>query len=181
MVDEFSGFARMPRPIMEDRDLREVVREAVFLQEVGNPNTRFKLELPEEPVVARIDHRLLTQALTNIVKNATESIEAVERSGEAGLIVVRVAEEAGAATIEVEDNGKGLPAEHREQLLEPYMTTREKGTGLGLAIVRKIMEEHGGSIALLDARVAKRGALVRLVLPIEATLEDSVVVAAAAQ
>ena len=85
MVDEFSGFARMPKPIMEDRDLNEVVREAVFLQEVSQPNIRFKLELPDTPVLARIDHRLVTQALTNIVKNATESIEAVGRvDGEPG-------------------------------------------------------------------------------------------------
>ena len=77
MVDEFSGFARMPKPVMENRDLNAVVREAVFLQEVSQPNIRFKLELPETPVFARIDHRLVTQALTNIVKNATESIEAV--------------------------------------------------------------------------------------------------------
>jgi len=167
MVDEFSGFARMPKPIMEDRDLREVVREAVFLQEVGNPNIRFQLDLPEMPVVARVDHRLVTQALTNVVKNATEAIEATGEPGSApGLIVVRVAESPGEAAIEVEDNGKGLPSEDREKLLEPYMTTREKGTGLGLAIVRKIMEEHGGSIALLDARSVGgggRGALVRLV------------------
>ena len=87
------------------------------------------------------------------------------------------------AIIDVEDNGKGLPAEDRERLLEPYMTTREKGTGLGLAIVRKIMEEHGGSIALLDARpVASggRGALVRLTFPHEVQTEHSIVTAAAA-
>ena len=167
MVDEFSGFARMPKPIMENRDLKDVVREAVFLQEVGNPNISFNLELPEEPVIACIDHRLLTQALTNIVKNATEAIEAVG-PGEAGLITVRVIEGSGEAIIEAEDNGKGLPVEDRERLLEPYMTTREKGTGLGLAIVGKIMEEHGGSIALLDARAVAaggRGAMVRLTFP----------------
>jgi two-component system nitrogen regulation sensor histidine kinase NtrY len=170
MVDEFSGFARMPKPVMENRDLNEVVREAVFLQEVGNPNIRFELDLPGSPVTARIDHRLVTQALTNIVKNATESIEAIGRT-EPGLIVVRVREVQGAPVIDVEDNGKGLPAEDRERLLEPYMTTREKGTGLGLAIVRKIMEEHGGSIALLDAPAVAhggRGALVRLTFPTEA-------------
>ena len=176
MVDEFSGFARMPRPIMELKDLKEVVREAVFLQEVGNPNIGFKLELPDHPVEARVDHRLVTQALTNIVKNATESIEAAGRlDSEPGVIVVRVYREAGAAMIDVEDNGKGLPKSDREKLLEPYMTTREKGTGLGLAIVRKIMEEHGGSITLLDAAaVAKggRGALMRLTFPIEATAEQ---------
>jgi two-component system nitrogen regulation sensor histidine kinase NtrY len=169
MVDEFSGYARMPKPVMEPRDLKEVVREAVFLQEVGNPNIRFQLDLPEWPVVALIDHRLVTQALTNIVKNATEAIEGAERmDGEGGLITVAVRDQSGEAVIDVEDNGKGLPAEDRERLLEPYITTREKGTGLGLAIVRKIMEEHGGSIALLDARArsaGRRGALVRLTFP----------------
>jgi two-component system nitrogen regulation sensor histidine kinase NtrY len=177
MVDEFSGFARMPKPIMERRDLREVVREAVFLQEVGSPNIRFQLDLPPEPVLAEIDHRLVTQALTNIVKNAGEAIEAAGRlDTEPGRILVRVREGLTEATIEVEDNGKGLPQEDRERLLEPYMTTREKGTGLGLAIVRKIMEEHGGSIALLDAPdVANggRGALVRLSFPLHAATEGA--------
>jgi two-component system nitrogen regulation sensor histidine kinase NtrY len=210
MVDEFSGFARMPKPVMERRDLNEVVREAVFLQEVGNPNIRFKLELPEHPVMARVDHRLVTQALTNVVKNATEAIEGVGRGDAAGLISVNVYDRPGEAVIDVEDNGKGLPSEDREKLLEPYMTTREKGTGggpvidvedngkglpsedrekllepymttrekgtgLGLAIVRKIMEEHGGSIALLDAHAVAnggRGALVRLVFPAPNETED---------
>ena len=168
MVDEFSGFARMPKPVMENRDLNDVVRESVFLQEVGNPNISFKLELPDGPVLARIDHRLVTQALTNVVKNATEAIEAAGRlDTEAGQIVVRVTDNDDAAVIDVQDNGKGLPVEDREKLLEPYMTTREKGTGLGLAIVRKIMEEHGGSVALLDAGATggARGALIRLTFP----------------
>ena len=183
MVDEFSGFARMPKPVMENRDLNAVVREAVFLQEVGQPDIRFRLDLPETPVLAQIDHRLVTQALTNIVKNATESIEAVERlDGEIGMIAVTVREQPGEAIVEVEDNGKGLPSEDRERLLEPYITTREKGTGLGLAIVRKIMEEHGGSIALLDAKgVAAngRGAVVRLTFPVEARAEQAVAAVAA--
>ncbi len=183
MVDEFSGFARMPKPIMEDRDLNAVVREAVFLQEVAQPNIHFQLDLPQSPVLARVDHRLVTQALTNIVKNATELIEAAGRGdSEPGLIKVSVREEPGQAVVDVEDDGKGLPSEDRERLLEPYMTTREKGTGLGLAIVRKIMEEHGGSIALLDARAVVeggRGALVRLVFPVEARAEQPVAVAAA--
>jgi two-component system nitrogen regulation sensor histidine kinase NtrY len=168
MVDEFSGFARMPKPMLESRDLGEVVREAVFLQEVANPSIAFDIELPEKPVLARIDHRLVTQAVTNIVKNATEAIEAARGDGKGGRIVVRLREMQGQAVVDVEDNGRGLPAEDREKLLEPYMTTREKGTGLGLAIVRKIMEEHGGAIALLDGRGANgepRGALVRLTFP----------------
>ncbi len=190
MVDEFSSFARMPKPVMEARDLADVVKEAVFLQEVGNPDITFALDLPEKPATAPVDHRLVTQAMTNIVKNATEAIEAVPAAeqGDGGRILVRVRETEDAVTVDVEDNGKGLPASDRESLLEPYMTTREKGTGLGLAIVRKIMEEHDGSIALLDRQVAAetasktaggkeaeqakgrdpswpRGACVRLVFP----------------
>jgi two-component system nitrogen regulation sensor histidine kinase NtrY len=183
MVDEFSGFARMPKPVMERRDLNEVVREAVFLQEVGNPNIRFRLDLPDRPVVSMVDHRLVTQALTNIVKNATEAIEARGAIDGPGLIAVTVYERPGEAVVDVEDNGRGLPTEDRERLLEPYMTTREKGTGLGLAIVRKIMEEHGGSIALLDASAVATGgtgALMRLVFPVrpdagQAAAEEKIV------
>ena len=178
MVDEFSAFARMPKAVMEHRDLREVVREAVFLQEVGNPDISFQLDSPSDPVMARVDHRLVTQALTNIVKNATEAIGAVPQAErEAGLIVIRIRPQDNAAIIEVEDNGKGLPTHDRDSLLEPYMTTREKGTGLGLAIVRKVMEEHGGAIDLLDAKPADDdgcGAVVRLTFPDgEVTVRDA--------
>src|SRR4029079_18692050 len=176
-------FARMREPMIENRAMNASVGEAVFLQEVGQPNIKFQLDLPDTPVLARVDHRLVTQALTNIVKNPTEAIEAAGRpDSEPGIITVRVYEEPSAAIIYVEDNGKGLPAEDRERLLEPYMTTREKGTGLGLAIVRKIMEEHGGSIARLDARAVAsggRGALVRLTFPHETHAEQFVVAAAA--
>ncbi len=169
MVDEFSAFARMPKAVMERRDLRDVVREAVFLQEVGNPDISFQLDSPDDPVMARVDHRLVTQALTNIVKNATEAIEAVPQTERgSGLIKIRIRPQDNAAIIEVEDNGRGLPKHDRDRLLEPYMTTREKGTGLGLAIVRKVMEEHGGMIDLLDAESDdsdRSGAVVRLTFP----------------
>jgi two-component system nitrogen regulation sensor histidine kinase NtrY len=178
MVDEFSAFARMPKAEMENRDLREVVRESVFLQEVGNPDISFQLDSPPDPVVARVDHRLVTQALTNIIKNATEAIEAVPQpEREAGLIVIRIRSQDKAAIIDVEDNGKGLPKQDRDSLLEPYMTTRKKGTGLGLAIVRKVMEEHGGTIDLLDAAPidgGRSGAVVRLTFPVgELTVSEA--------
>ena len=169
MVDEFSSFARMPKPVLEMHDLNQIIKESVFLQEVGSPDIEFVLHLPEKPIMANVDHRLVTQALTNIVKNASEAIEAVP-PGELGKgrIEVNVFEDGEKIFVDVQDNGKGLPKEQRESLLEPYMTTREKGTGLGLAIVRKIMEEHDGSIALLDAEghgSAGRGAKIRLAFP----------------
>jgi two-component system nitrogen regulation sensor histidine kinase NtrY len=171
MVDEFSSFARMPKATPGQEDLAEIVRQAEFLQRVGSPKILFTTDIPAT-MSAVFDRRLLAQALTNILKNATEGI-AVERDD--GRIHVRLAQENGEARIDVIDNGRGFPAEHRKRLLEPYMTTRAEGTGLGLAIVNKILEDHGGRIELLDASDAglpnamqnefPRGAWVRLAFP----------------
>jgi two-component system, NtrC family, nitrogen regulation sensor histidine kinase NtrY len=166
MVDEFSKFARMPKAVMEAEDVADTVRQAVFLQRVGNADIDIDLELSEDAMLARIDRRLISQALTNIIKNATEAIAAVppnERSR--GHIRVIATREGDDITVDVIDNGIGLPKENRNRLLEPYVTTREKGTGLGLAIVGRILEEHGGGIELRDAAEkfpSQRGAWMRL-------------------
>jgi two-component system, NtrC family, nitrogen regulation sensor histidine kinase NtrY len=168
MVDEFSAFARMPKPTIDLRNLSESVREAVFLLEVGHPDITFKVELPEEPMIGRFDARLMAQALTNVVKNATEAVAtAAGTRREPGLIRIVGRIEGDSNVVDVIDNGVGFPQEGRRRLLEPYMTTREKGTGLGLAIVTKIIEDHGGRIDLLDApdtHSGGRGALVRITL-----------------
>lgn len=167
MVDEFSSFARMPKPSLQREDIVETVRQIVFLWRVGNPETAIAEELPAEPVQARFDRRLISQALTNVIKNATEAIEAVppEERGQ-GRIEVRFERwPDGRIVIDVTDTGKGLPVEQRQKLLEPYMTTREGGTGLGLAIVGKILEDHGGGIELLDRADGARGARIRLWFP----------------
>jgi two-component system, NtrC family, nitrogen regulation sensor histidine kinase NtrY len=152
MVDEFSRFARMPKPVMTDEDVADTVRQAVFLIRVAHPDIDFEVDLPAEVIPARFDRRLISQALTNIVKNATEAIGAVppDQLGR-GRIVVSAHRDAKNIIIDVIDNGIGLPKENRARLLEPYVTTREKGTGLGLAIVGRILEEHGGRIELHDA------------------------------
>ncbi|WP_263627015.1 sensor histidine kinase NtrY-like [Stappia stellulata] len=174
MVDEFSSFARMPKPTMEVSDLRTTVREAAFLQGVANPDISIRTDLPESAVRMRFDQRLVGQALTNVIKNATESVLALPAEQVAdGRIDIHLAQGDGKVVIDVTDNGIGLPVENRQRLLEPYMTTREKGTGLGLAIVKKILEEHGGGIELLDAprdtaeSSGGRGATVRLTLAVE--------------
>jgi two-component system nitrogen regulation sensor histidine kinase NtrY len=166
MVDEFSRFARMPKPVMTFEDVADTVRQAVFLQRVGSPDIDIEYEPEAEKMPAKFDRRLISQALTNIIKNATEAIAAVppEELGK-GRIRVAVRREGHAVVIDVIDNGTGLPKENRNRLLEPYVTTREKGTGLGLAIVGRILEEHGGGMDLHDApEVANggRGAWVRL-------------------
>jgi two-component system nitrogen regulation sensor histidine kinase NtrY len=166
MVDEFSRFARMPKPVMAQEDVADAVRQVVFLQRVGNPDIDIDVEIAEDPMPARFDRRLISQGLTNIIKNATEAINAVPPSELGrGRIRVWAGREAADIVIDVIDNGIGLPKENRRRLLEPYVTTREKGTGLGLAIVGRILEEHGGRIELADAAEkipGQRGAWMRL-------------------
>ena len=135
---------------------------------VGNSEIDIDAAVAEDPMPARFDRRLISQALTNIIKNATEAISAVLASelGK-GTIHVYAAREGDAVVIDVVDNGIGLPTENRNRLLEPYVTTREKGTGLGLAIVGRIIEDHGGSIELRDAAEkipGQRGAWVRVII-----------------
>ena len=169
MVDEFSAFARMPKPDMQALDLREPLREASFLVEVSRADIAFTRDFAQQPLMGTFDSRLLSQAFGNLIKNAAESIEAAEReTGAKGEILIRAARTGATITVEVIDNGRGLPRENRQRLLEPYMTTREKGTGLGLAIVRKIVEDHGGQLQLHDAPESfhgGRGAMIRIVLP----------------
>jgi two-component system nitrogen regulation sensor histidine kinase NtrY len=166
MVDEFSHFARMPKPVMSTEDVADAIRQTVFLMRVGNSEIDIDTNIVEDPMPARFDRRLISQALTNIIKNATEAIAAVP-PGELGKGMIRVfAERDGDdVVIDVVDNGIGLPKSNRNRLLEPYVTTREKGTGLGLAIVGRIIEEHGGNIELRDASEkmpGQRGAWVRI-------------------
>ncbi|EJW12131.1 Nitrogen regulation protein ntrY [Rhodovulum sp. PH10] len=166
MVDEFSRFARMPKPVIAAEDVADTVRQAVFLMRVGHADIEITADIPDGPLPAKFDRRLISQGLTNIIKNATEAIAAVPaEEAEHGHIHVAVARDGPDVTIDVIDNGIGLPKENRRRLLEPYVTTREKGTGLGLAIVGKILEEHGGRIELHDAAEREpgaRGAWMRL-------------------
>jgi two-component system, NtrC family, nitrogen regulation sensor histidine kinase NtrY len=174
MVNEFSSFARMPKPVMEQKDLRETLAEATFLVEVSRSDIHFEREFGDEELVCNFDDRLVGQAIGNVIKNASEAVESRQASDAAdkredGHILVRAYEnDRGEISVDVIDNGKGLPRHNRVKLLEPYMTTREKGTGLGLAIVKKIMEDHGGRLELHDAPADYHGgggALVRLVFP----------------
>ncbi len=169
MVDEFSAFARMPKPEMKAIDLREPLREASFLVEVSRPDIAFERDLGNEPLKGTFDSRLLAQAFGNVVKNAAEAMEGVEwDNGGHGVIRIQARHEDDTYRVDVMDNGKGLPRENRQRLLEPYMTTREKGTGLGLAIVKKIIEDHGGRLELHDAPAdfhQGRGAMISMFLP----------------
>ncbi len=174
MVDEFASFARMPKPLPVSDDLAAMVREVVFMMRVGNPDVIVESHGSDVPSMAVFDRRLLSQALTNVVKNAAEAIHAVQtKDGEKGRVDVMLHAGEGNWLIDVTDTGKGFPPENRQRLLEPYMTTRDGGTGLGLAIVSKIFEDHGGRIELLDRADGKTGAQVRLWLPKSAPVIDA--------
>ena len=153
MVDEFSTFARMPKPVFREENVHEIARQALFLHEVAHPAISFVLEPPAGELRMICDRRQLGQALTNVVKNGVEAIEGRRSRGEHSLsgdrVELRLHEQERNLVIDVLDTGVGLPAD-RERLTEPYMTTRVRGTGLGLAIVKKIVEEHLGEIAFLD-------------------------------
>ncbi|MBI4921584.1 MAG: PAS domain-containing sensor histidine kinase [Devosia nanyangense] len=158
MVDEFSSFARMPEATPARADLSETVRSAVFLESVRLPDVSIRMDLPEQPLTAFFDQRLIAQVLTNLIKNAVEAIEGAGIEGiKAPVITVQIREEGDRARVSISDNGKGWPKENRQRLLEPYITTREKGTGLGLAIVARIIEQHGGSVDLIDAEPDESG------------------------
>jgi two-component system nitrogen regulation sensor histidine kinase NtrY len=154
MVDEFSSFARLPKPVFRDEDALDLVRQAVFLQEVAHSGIAFSVassELIDREI--RCDRHQFGQAMTNVLKNAVEAVEAraAEAKGAyAGEIAVAVRDAGEAIMVIIEDNGIGLPAD-RERITEPYVTTREKGTGLGLAIVNKIVDEHGGDMSFASA------------------------------
>ena len=153
MVDEFSNFARMPKPVFREENVHEIGRQAMFLHEVAHPAITFTVEPPSGDFPMVCDRRQLAQALTNVVKNAVEAIESRRNRGEHSLagdrVDLKMREDGGQLVVDVLDTGVGLP-EDRERLTEPYMTTRVRGTGLGLAIVKKIVEEHMGEIAFLD-------------------------------
>lgn len=178
IVDEFSSFARMPKPVFRREGVDDIARHALFLHEVAHPDIRFEYHSDAAGMELVCDRRQLGQALTNIVKNAVEAIEpkaVPEGSGVRGHVCMTVKRDETNLLIEVRDDGIGLPPE-RERILEPYMTTRTKGTGLGLAIVKKIVEEHMGEIRFDDAEGG--GARVTLRFPAAALekLEDGQVI-----
>ncbi|MFX0540309.1 ATP-binding protein [Roseovarius sp. S4756] len=162
IVDEFSKFARMPEPQRKPESLTRLLREAVLLQEAGQPDVRIETNLDDAPLWADVDATMISQALTNLIKNAGEATETYIEKGLAPegyqpTIRVRSTHSGGRAELSISDNGTGLP-EDRSRLFEPYVTTRDKGTGLGLPIVKKIIEEHGGTLTLMDAEPFSDGA-----------------------
>ncbi|MBF0247987.1 MAG: two-component sensor histidine kinase, partial [Alphaproteobacteria bacterium] len=156
MVDEFSAFSRMPQAVLAPENMTDICRESLFLEGNRDHRIRFESDIPDGPVCLQCDRQQVSRALTNLLKNAAESVtehldatSGGQGEGWIRLCLFGVSTSSGERiSIVVEDNGKGLPEADLSRLTEPYVTTREKGTGLGLAIVKKIMEDHGGDLIL---------------------------------
>ncbi len=149
MVDEFSSFARLPKPVFRQEDGVDLVRQALFLQEVARPDIDYSFSAEEDVPSIECDRHQFGQVMTNVLKNAAEAVEARMREAEPdfrGRIRVEVSADDRYFNVSIADNGVGLPSHGVDRILEPYVTTREKGTGLGLAIVKKIVEEHAGDM-----------------------------------
>ena len=166
MVDEFSSFARMPTAVFKDVDIGNLLIEQISLQEAAHPLIQYTFSPFRQKLWLCCDGRQMRQAVTNLLQNAADSIDAKKQvnTGFKGSIRINITSDNGHLSINIADNGRGLPIEDRDRLTEPYVTTRAKGTGLGLAIVTKIMEDHGGKLRLRDGKI--EGAEVTMQIPL---------------
>lgn len=147
MVDEFSAFARMPSPSFHSESLTEIARQSIFLAEVAMPNVQFSLHAPEHLPPFVCDRRQIGQAFTNLLKNASESVDSFDEAVKKE-VVMTISLQDNLLTVEITDTGGGIPEHLRDRLFEPYVTTRQRGTGLGLAIVKRIVEDHHGRMEI---------------------------------
>lgn len=174
MVEEFSGFARMPKPTFGEFNLVDMAQSVAFAQRMATPTIAVSVNAPAEPIVILGDERMLAQAVTNVVKNAAEAVERQLESGAVkfGSVTIDIFEDGEEVQVSIRDNGPGFPVQDRERFLEPYVTTRKNGVGLGLAIVTRIVEDHGGRIWLGDNDLAPNGARVDIRMPTQPKLME---------
>ncbi len=169
MVEEFSGFARMPKPTFGEFNIVDMAQSVAFAQRMATPAIAVSVNAPAHPIMTVGDERMLAQAVTNIVKNAAEAVERELEAGgvKFGAVTIDIFEDGDEVQVTVRDNGPGFPVQDRDRFLEPYVTTRKNGVGLGLAIVTRIVEDHGGRIWLGDNDLAPKGARVDIRMPVQ--------------
>ena len=180
IVDEFSKFARMPEPIKRSVNITKLLKDVILLFEISSPAIKIKLKNPHGDINVNVDETMINQAFTNLIKNAGEAIESKAKLNSTNKfdpeIRIFIKKNVNNLEIIIEDNGIGLPTQERSRLFEPYVTNRENGTGLGLSIVKKIIEEHNGSLELLDASPFSNnedfGAKMRIIFPKEIIINN---------
>ncbi|HEU5341770.1 sensor histidine kinase [Edaphobacter sp.] len=164
VVQTLADFSRPMELHLRDRDLRQVVEAVVELTagEMQENGVRVQVEMPTEPVMARVDGELIQQALLNLLLNGMQAMN------EGGTIHVQLRREHQSAVVEVADEGAGIPPEVLPRIFELYFTTKPKGSGIGLAMTYRILQLHGGSMDVrsnADAKSAERGTTFTFRLP----------------
>ncbi|MDB4249133.1 PAS domain-containing sensor histidine kinase [Amylibacter sp.] len=180
IVDEFSKFARMPESIKRSVNITKLLKDVILLFEISSAAIKIKLKNPHGDINVNVDETMINQAFTNLIKNAGEAIESKAKLNSINKfdpeIRIFIKKNVNNLEIIIEDNGIGLPTQERSRLFEPYVTNRENGTGLGLSIVKKIIEEHNGSLELLDASPFSNnedfGAKIRIIFPKEIIIDN---------
>ena len=159
LVDEFSSFGRMPKATMLEGNIVQYVKQSYTLQRTEHDHIKYKITAPEN-IIWHFDNHQIGQMITNLMKNSFIALESCKV--QKPKIYVTLKRNKKNLIILVEDNGIGFPVEGRKNLLEPYIGFAKDGTGLGLSIVKKIVEDHGGDITLMDSDMG--GACVQIIL-----------------
>jgi two-component system, NtrC family, nitrogen regulation sensor histidine kinase NtrY len=166
MVEEFVTFARIPAPKLRKNNLNKIIEDAVFSQQVIFKKISYVFNRKIDNIFVNCDAIQISQTLSNILKNAAESIETKLQISDKefkGEILIDVVSSDKQVTVKISDNGSGMDSELLDKAFEPYVTTKLNGTGIGLAIVKKIMEDHGGVIAISPNK--QEGLIVSFSLP----------------
>ena len=147
MVNEFSAFARMPVPVFTKVNLTNLVSDIASLSVLSNENIKVNIKVPKRTLYAVVDENQIRQAMQNIISNGINSmIERKNNNKIKNMLTVELKKVKNNYNIFVSDTGIGLPENIKDDLTDPYVTSRKNGTGLGLAIVKKIMEDHNGTL-----------------------------------
>lgn len=164
IIEEFSYFARMPSPVMQEVNLNNTIDDVVFSRKCVSPKIKYSIAKTSDDIIMLCDQTQINQMLLNILKNAEESIETTDNFlSDNGKVEILLSKENKYAKIIVRDNGKGFNKSQVSKILEPYFTTKDKGTGLGLSIVKKIVDDHTGEL-IIDGD--QDGAIITILIPL---------------
>ena len=148
LVNEFSDFARMPKPIFQNNDIIEIINNNVSLLEELDKDIVFKFNLKKNKILLKFDSEQIGRVIFNLVKNSIESIQekSLKNTEFTKIIDIEIINKSDYITVNITDNGTGFSIKNIKNIIKPYFTTKPKGSGLGLSIVNKIINDHNGSI-----------------------------------
>jgi two-component system nitrogen regulation sensor histidine kinase NtrY len=164
LVNEFSDFARMPKPIFKKINLNNLISRSINLHELSATDIKFKLSKIKSTLKISGDEEQLNRVFINLIKNSIESIheKKIKNVDFKGKITIDIEDDSDYIYVTIVDNGVGFEQVDKIKMITPYFTTKKKGTGLGLAIVTKIISDHNSTI-LFDS--IKDGAKVKIIIP----------------